>query len=77
MIEDYEVTYHKETSKLTLDKLELVKKFERELRQEHFKNCSTVDYYLITNTVTHETYKTIDESCSWNGFMNLIEKLDL
>lgn len=77
LIKDYEVIYNEKTSIITLDKFKLIQRFEKELRKKHSSNCSIVDQYLITNTTTHETLKVIDESCAWNGFLNLIEKLEL
>lgn len=57
--------------------LELVREFEIELREIQTGWCTTSDTYNLSVSGNPESMEIIDESCSWRGFRNLLEKLGL
>lgn len=62
---------------LSTAQLELVREFEIELREIQTGWCTTSDTYNLTITGNSEGTELVDESCSWRGFNNLLEKLGL
>lgn len=62
---------------LSTAQLELVREFEIELREIQSGWCTTSDTYNLSVNGNSESMELIDESCSWRGFNNLLEKLKL
>lgn len=67
--------YNGNSKKLSTLQYDLCREFEIELRSNHLGWCSTNNKYGVFNEQTNEIYLVNDESCKWNGFINLIHLL--
>jgi len=67
------------TIEVALDsaQLQLLREFEVELQQVKDGWCTTTDTYVLSIRGDSEHSSLIDTSCSWHGFYNLLEKLEL
>lgn len=58
---------HKVLTKMDVEKIIT---FELQLRNLQIGGCSTVDTYVLKNTV--ETFRTSDGTCNWHGYKPLL-----
>lgn len=49
--------------------------FEKELRLVEGGRCTTTDHYTLQ--FKSNTYKKVDGGCTWDGFLNLMDKLKI
>lgn len=69
--------YDQNVIELTDKQYKLIREFEIELKSNHNGLCSSKDEYNLYNEQSHTFFTMKDESCTWNGFWNLIRLLKL
>lgn len=69
--------YDQDVIELSDKQYKLIREFEIELKSNHNGLCSSKDEYNLYNKQSGEIFTMKDQSCSWNGFWNLIKLLKL